>query len=326
MLTLLLLAIAFATGATVAPAAAQTYPTRPINMIVPYPAGGVTDGLARLVAEHMKTSLGQPVIVENVGGAGGSIGAGRVARAAPDGYTLLLGNAETHVFNAAAQTLQYDVVKDFEPIALMPTYPFILVTSNDVPAKNLRELVDWIKANPGQGLAGHGRRRDGAASVRSVHAGHDGRAMAARAVSRRHARDAGSVGRPDQPDVHRLGQLLAADPQQPDLAPTPSRPKSASPARPSIPTVDEAGLPGLYVSVWNAFYVPKGTPKEAIDRLNAAANAALADPTILRRVTVDMGLDMPAANMRTPEALGALQKAEIEKWWPIVKAANVKAQ
>ena len=172
MLNRLLLAIALVTGVVTTPAAAQTYPTRPITMIVPYPAGGVTDGLARLIAEHMKGSLGQTVIVENVGGAGGSIGAGRVARAAPDGYTILLGNAETHVFNPAAQTLQFDVVKDFEPVALMPRYPFILVTSNDVAGQDPQGADRLDQGQSRQGVAGDGRRRYRAASLRPVDAGH----------------------------------------------------------------------------------------------------------------------------------------------------------
>ena len=325
MLNRLLLAIALVTGVVTTPAAAQTYPTRPITMIVPYPAGGITDGLARLIAEHMKGSLGQTVIVENVGGAGGSIGAGRVARAAPDGYTILLGNAETHVLNPAAQTLQFDVVKDFEPVALMPRYPFILVTSNDVPAKTLKELIVWIKANPGkvsQGTVGAGTMQHLCGLSMQDMTGARWNIVPYRG------------GAPAMQDLL-SGQInfmctasgsflpLIRNNQIRAYAVTT---KERIVGAPDIPTVDEAGLPGLHVSVWNAFYAPKGTPKEAIDRLNAAANAALADPTILRRVTVDMGLDMPAANMRTPEALGALQKAEIAKWWPIVKAANVTAK
>ncbi|MGE0037910.1 MAG: tripartite tricarboxylate transporter substrate-binding protein [Xanthobacteraceae bacterium] len=325
MLTRLVLAIALATATAALPANAQTYPTHSISMIVPYPAGGVTDGLARLLAEHMKASLGQPVIVENVGGAGGSIGAGRVARAAPDGYTILFGNAETHVFNAAVQTLQFDVVKDFEPIALMPRYPFILVTSNAVPAQNLKELVAWIKANPakvsqgtvGAGTVQHlcGLSMQDMMGVRWQLVPYRGGAPAMQDLLSGQINLMCTASGSFLPLI-RNNQIRAY------AVTTKERIVGA----PDIPTVDEAGLPGLYVSVWNALYAPKGTPKDAIDRLNTAANAALADPTIQRRVTVDMGLDMPAPNMRTPDALGALQKAEIEKWWPIVKAANVKAQ
>jgi tripartite-type tricarboxylate transporter receptor subunit TctC len=324
MLIRLALATLLATIAAL-PAAGQSFPTRPVNVIVPYPAGGITDGLARLVAEHMKTSLGQPVIVENVGGAGGSIGASRVARAAPDGYTILLGNAETHVLNPAAQTLQFDAVKDFEPVALMPRYPFILVTSNDVPAKTLKELIAWIKANPGkvsQGTVGSGTMQHLCGLSMQDMMGARWNLVPYRG------------GAPAMQDLL-SGQInfmctasgsflpLIRNNQIRAYAVTT---KERIVGAPDIPTVDEAGLPGLHVSVWNAFYAPKGTPKEAIDRLNAAANAALSDPTIKRRVTVDMGLDLPAADMRTPAALGALQKAEIDKWWPIVKAANVKPQ
>jgi tripartite-type tricarboxylate transporter receptor subunit TctC len=325
MLIRLLLATALSTAAAALPAAAQSYPTRPVNVVVPYPAGGITDGLARLVAEHMRTSLGQPVIVENVGGAGGSIGASRVARAAPDGYTILLGNAETHVLNPAAQTVQFDVVKDFEPVALMPRYPFILVTNNDVPAKNLKELIGWIKANPGkvsQGTVGAGTMQhlcglsmQDMMGVRWNFVPYRGGAPAMQDLLSGQINFMCTASGSFLPLI-RNNQIRAY------AVTTKERIVGA----PDLPTVDEAGLPGLHVSVWNAFYAPKGTPKEAIDRLNAAANAALADPTIQRRVTVDMGLDMPAADMRTPDALGALQKAEIEKWWPIVKAANVKPQ
>jgi tripartite-type tricarboxylate transporter receptor subunit TctC len=325
MLIRLLLATALSTAAAALPAAAQSYPTRPVNVVVPYPAGGITDGLARLVAEHMRTSLGQPVIVENVGGAGGSIGASRVARAAPDGYTILLGNAETHVLNPAAQTVQFDVVKDFEPVALMPRYPFILVTNNDVPAKNLKELIGWIKANPGkvsQGTVGAGTMQhlcglsmQDMMGVRWNFVPYRGGAPAMQDLLSGQINFMCTASGSFLPLI-RNNQIRAY------AVTTKERIVGA----PDLPTVDEAGLPGLHVSVWNAFYAPKGTPKEAIDRLNAAANAALSDPTIQRRVTVDMGLDMPAADMRTPDALGALQKAEIEKWWPIVKAANVKPQ
>jgi tripartite-type tricarboxylate transporter receptor subunit TctC len=325
MLTRLLFAIAIATGVASNTAAAQTYPMRPITMVVPYPAGGVTDGLARLIAEHMKGSLGQTVIVENVGGAGGSIGAGRVARAAPDGYTVLLGNAETHVFNAAAQTLQYDVVNDFEPVALLPRYPFLLVTTNAVPAKTLKELIAWIKANPGkvsQGTVGAGTVQhlcglsmQNSIGVRWQFVPYRGGTPAMQDLLAGQINLMCTASGSFLPLV-RNGQIRAY------AVTTQARIEGA----PDIPTVDEAGLPGLYVSVWNAFYVPKGTPREAIDRLNAAANAALADPTIRRRVIVDMGLEVPAPDQRTPEALGALQKAEIAKWWPIVKAANSTAK
>jgi tripartite-type tricarboxylate transporter receptor subunit TctC len=321
----LMMAAALGVLAGIAGASAQSFPTRPITLIVPFPPGGSTDTIARIMADKMKATLGQSVIVENVGGAGGSIGASRVARAAPDGYTILLGNAETHVLNPAAQTLQFDAVKDFEPVALMPRYPFILVTSNDVPAKTLKELIAWIKANPGkvsQGTVGSGTMQHLCGLSMQDMMGARWNLVPYRG------------GAPAMQDLL-SGQInfmctasgsflpLIRNNQIRAYAVTT---KERIVGAPDIPTVDEAGLPGLHVSVWNAFYAPKGTPKEAIDRLNAAANAALSDPTIRRRVTVDMGLDLPAADMRTPAALGALQKAEIDKWWPIVKAANVKPQ
>ena len=303
-------------------ASAQPYPSRPITMVVPYPAGGVTDMLARVFAERMQKPLGQSIVVENVGGAAGSIGVGRVARAAPDGYTFVLGNAENFVLNGAELPLQYDVVKDFEPIALLPSYPFLIVTTNSVPAKDLHELVGWLKADAAkvtQGTVGAGTMqhlcglaiqnrigarwqfvpyRGGAPAMQDLLAGQIDFMCTA----------SGSF----LPLV-RSGQIRA-------YAVTA---KTRMAAAPDIPTVDEAGLAGIYASVWNAFWAPKGTPRVIIAKLNAAAEDALADPAVQHRV-IEMGLDLPPQQQATPQALGAYQKAEIEKWWPIIKAAGIK--
>ncbi len=318
------LAIAFACLAASAASAQETYPTRPITMVVPYPAGGVTDTLARLLSERMSASLGQAIVVENVGGAGGSIGAGRVARATPDGYTVILGNSETHVLDAAALTLPYDVVADFEPVVLLPAYPLLIVSKNEVPAKDLQELVAWIKRNPGkvtQGTVGVGTvqhlcgyamqkaigaswqlvpYRGGAPAMQDLLAGQIDIMCTA----------SGSI----LPLV-RSGRVRA-------YAITS---KTRAAAAPDIPTVDEAGLPGVHLGTWNAIWAPKGTPTAAITKLNAAAVQALGDPAVRRRV-IDLALELPPANQLTPEALGALQKAEIEKWWPVIRAAGIKKE
>jgi tripartite-type tricarboxylate transporter receptor subunit TctC len=320
-----MLAVALAVAlAPVASAAAETYPSRPVTLVVPYPAGGVTDTLGRLFAERMKGPLGQNLIIENVGGAGGSIGIGRVARAAPDGYTIGLGSAETNVLNGAALPLQYDVVADFEPIVQLPAYPFMIVSKNAVPAKTLSELVAWIKANAdkvSQGTVGSGTMqhlcglslqdrigarwqfipyRGGTPAMQDMLAGQFDIMCTA----------SGSFL-----PIVRSGKIRA-------YAVTA---KSRMPAAPDIPTVDEAGMPGLYAGVWNALFAPKGTPAAIVAKINAAAVEALADPAISRRVT-ELGLDMPPADHRTPESLAAYQRAEIAKWWPIVKAAGVNPQ
>ncbi len=320
---LLAAALAASIGA-VERAVADTFPSRPITIVVPYPAGGVTDALVRLLGDRMKDTLGQPIVVENQSGGAGTIGVGRVTRAAPDGYTLVLGNVETTVLTAKTMTIPYDVVADLEPVALLPSYPFLLVTTNDVPAKNLKELAAWIKANPQkvlQGVVGAGTMqqlcglslqkmlakkwqfvpyRGGTPAMQDLLAGQINFMCTA----------TGSF----LPLV-RNGQIRAyaiTAKQRMELAP-------------EIPTVDEAGLPGLYASVWNALWAPKDTPKDIIAKLNAAATQAMAEPAIRNRI-VEMGLDMPGADERTPEALRALQKADIEKWWPIIKDAGLKAE
>lgn len=307
------------------PAGAQSYPSRPISIIVPYPAGGVTDTLVRLVAERMREKLGQPVLTENMSGGSGTIGAARVARAAPDGYTLLLGNSEAFVLTPATMSsLPYDPSKAFAPIAMLPTYPFILVTTNNVPAGNLKALIGWMKSNSGkvlQGTVGTGTMqqlcgieiqntigakwqlipyRGGAPAIQDMLAGQINFMCTA----------TGSF----LPLVH-AGQIKA-------FAVT--APKRIA-AAPEIPTVDEAGLPGFYVGIWNALWVPAGTPKEIVAKLNAAANAAMSDPVFQKKM-VELGLDMPPEEQRTPEGLAAKRDADDAKWWPIIKAAGLKAE
>lgn len=305
-------------------ARANDYPSRVMTMIVPFPAGGVTDTLARLLANRMAAALGQSVIVENVGGASGSIGLGRVARAAPDGYTFVLGNVETNVLNGVELPLQYDVATDFAPIALLPSYPFMIVTKNAIPANDLKALIAWLKVNADkvtQGTVNVGTMqqlcglsiqqrlgvgwqfvpyRGGAPAMQDMLAGQIDFMCTA----------TGSF----LPLV-RSGQIRA-------YAVTA---KSRIAAAPDIPDVDEAGLPGLYAAVWNAFWAPKDTPPAVIAKLNDAAEQALADPAVRSRV-IEMGLDLPSPDQSTPQALGAYQQAEIAKWWPIIKAAGIKVE
>ncbi len=317
-------ALAFVLCAAVAANAQESYPARPITMVVPYPAGGVTDTLGRLLAEHMRASLGQSVIIENVGGAGGSVGVGRVARAAGDGYTIVLGNSENFVLNAAVQTLPYDVNADFEPVVLLPSYSLLIVSKNAVPATDLKGLTSWIKDNAGkvtQGTVGYGTAqhlcglsmqkaigatwqlvpyRGGAPVMQDMLAGQI---------------DIMCTATGSFLPLVRSGQVRA-------YAITADKRAAAAP---EIPTVDEVGLPGLHISVWNGIWAPKDTPKEIVAKLNAAAVAAMADPGLRQRVT-DLALDMPPQDQLTPQALAALQKAETAKWWPIIKSAGIKPQ
>jgi tripartite-type tricarboxylate transporter receptor subunit TctC len=303
-------------------AQAQTYPTRPVTMVVPFAAGGPTDTITRIVAERMRVALGQTIVIENVTGADGSIGVGRAARAAPDGYTLSIGQWSTHVLNGAAYTLSYDVLKDFEPVALLATNPEIIVTSTRVPAKDLKELIAWVKPNQGNvsvGMASMSHRvaavyfqnRTGARFLFVPYRG-GGPALqdlVARQIDMMFDQAANSL-----PQV-RNGTIKA-------YAVT-AKERLAS--APEIPSVDEAGLPGFYISVWTALWAPSGTPKPVIARLNAAVADALANGNVRARLA-ELGQDIPPLDQQTPAALGALQKAEIEKWWPIIKEANIKPE
>lgn len=308
----------------IAAAPAQVYPSRPITMVVPFAAGGPVDTVARILSEPMRATLGQSIIVENVTGAAGSIGVGRVARAAPDGYTLSIGHWSTHVVNGAIYPLPYDLLRDLEPIVLLPSNPMIVVSKSAVPAKNLNEFVGWIKANEGKvsaGTAGAGSAthvagvyfqnvtgtrfqfvpyRGTGPALQDLVAGQIDFIVDQASNSLQHVRD---------------GKIRA-------YAVTAS---ARLPSAPDIPTVAEAGLPSLDISVWYGLWAPKGTPKEIIAKLNAAAVQALSEPAVRQRFA-ELGLDMPPRDQLTPEALAAYQKAEIEKWWPVIKGANIKTE
>jgi tripartite-type tricarboxylate transporter receptor subunit TctC len=308
----------------VAIAAEQFYPSRPITMIVPFAAGGPTDTIARILAEHMRVSLDQPVILENVTGAAGSIGVGRVARAAGDGYTLVIGVWGTHVLNGAIYPLQYDLLKDFEPISLLASNPMVIVAKKVMPAKDLMELIAWLKANPDKasaGTTGTGGASHVAAILFQKETGtrfqfvpYRGLAPAMQDLV------AGQIDMMIDNPATSLPQARAGT-----IKAYATTAKARLAAAPDIPTADEAGLPGFNVSQWTALWAPKGTPKDIIAKLNEAVVESLADKNVLVRLA-DLGQSIPPRDQQTPESLGAYQKAEIEKWWPIIKAANIKGE
>jgi tripartite-type tricarboxylate transporter receptor subunit TctC len=306
-------------------AAAQGYPSRPITVVVPFAAGGPVDVLARVMAEPMKASLGQPVIIENVAGAAGSLGVGRVARAAPNGYTLSIGpGSATHVANAAIYALPYDVVNDFEPIGMIGTMSQLIVARKTFPANDLRELIAWLRTNPdkalqgtsGVGSSGHlaGAYFQKATGTRYTFVPYRGLAPAMQDLL------AGQVDMMIDVPTSSLPQVRAGTVKAFAVAA-----KSRLAGAPDIPTVDEAGLPGFYAPVWYALWAPRGTPREVVARLNAALVEALADDTVRTRLA-EIGQEVVPREQQTPEALRELQKADIEKWWPIIKSANIKAE
>jgi tripartite-type tricarboxylate transporter receptor subunit TctC len=320
----LLLTIALTTLAGITSAPAQTYPSKPITIIVPFAAGGGSDVIGRIVAERMRVSLGQPVIIENVVGAAGNIGVGRVARAVPDGYTLILGIWNTHVANGALYSLQYDLMKDFEPISLITDTPLLIVAKKAMPANDLKSLIAWLKTNPDKASAGTA----GAGSAEHVTA-----VLFQNITGTRFQFVAYRGGGPAMQDLvgGQIDMMIA--PSVPSLPQIRSgsikayavTSKTHLAAAPDIPTVDEAELPGFYFSVWTSLWAPKGTPTDVTAKLNAALVEALADPDVRTRVA-NQGPVIVPREQQTPEALGVLQRAEIEKWWPIMKAANMKGE
>jgi tripartite-type tricarboxylate transporter receptor subunit TctC len=303
---------------------AEGYPSRPITMNVPYAAGGPLDVMVRVVADGLRATLGQPIVIENVAGAGGSIGVGRAARAAPDGYTISAGNWSTHVANGAIYALPYDLRHDFEPISLLPYEANVIIARKDFPAKTLAELITWLKQNPDKasaGTSGIGGPSYMAAAFFQMRTG-----TRFALVPYRGAGPAllDLVG--GQLDIMSTGPAIALphirDGTVKAYAVTA---KVRIAAAPDIPTTDEAGLPGFYFSAWAGLWVPKGTPREIIDKLDVAVRDALADPTIRQRLAV-LAIEVPPPAQLGPKTLRALHEAEIDKWWPIIRAAGIKGE
>jgi len=304
------------------PAAAQSFPSRPVTMIVPFSAGGPTDTIARIVGERMSQSLGQSVIVENVAGAGGTIAAARVARAAPDGYTLDVATWSTHIVSPAIYRLPYDVQKDFDPVAMLTQTPLLLVAKKAVPANDPKQLVAWLKGHPDGVLLGAAGGTDQVAGfllqqqtgTRLQIVPYRGLALAMQDLL------AGRIDFLfDQPS-DALPQIRSGNIKV--FAVTAS---SHLAVAPDIATADEAGLPGLHITPWHSLWVPKGTPQAVAAKLGAAAMAALADPIVRKRLA-DIGQDVVAPERQTAAALAGFYKSETEKWWPIIKAAGIKAE
>jgi tripartite-type tricarboxylate transporter receptor subunit TctC len=313
---------AMATG--IGSAAAQPYPSHPITLIAPFPAGGPSDAIARILSDPMRAALGQPIVIENVAGAGGNIGVGRLARAAPDGYTVGIGQWSTHVVNAVTYALPYDVLTDFEPIGLLTITPQLIIARKNFPADSVKELIAWLKANPDKasaatvGAAG-GAQVTGvyfqqATGTRFGFVPYRGGAPAmqdliASQVDMMFDQGANALGQVKNGAIKAYAVLT----------------KDRWSALPDVPSIDEAGVPSLYVSYWHGLWAPKGTPKEIIGKLNAALTGALADATVRARFA-EVGQEVWPRAQQTPEALAAYHKAETEKWWPIIRASNLKAE
>jgi len=304
--------------------AAQSYPVRPITMIVPFPAGGATDTLARFLAENMRAVLGQPIIIENVGGAAGSIGVGRAVRSPADGYTLSIGTSTTHMLTGGLYSLPFDLLRDIEPIIYIGSEPLLIAARKDFPADDLKGLIAYLKANPdkasvgiaGVGAAGHlaGISFQKETGTKFQFVPYRGNAPAMRDLL------AGQIDFMMEPSSN-FRSLIATDSIK-TIAETGT---ARLPSSPNIPTVEEAGLPGFTASLWYGLWVPKDTPKDIIEKLNATLRAVLADSAVKKRFD-DLGIGISPRDMQSPEALRAFQKAEAERWWPVIKASNLKAE
>ena len=322
LLTLMVAAIAGL--ASTGMATAQGYPTRPMTMIVPFPAGGATDTLARFLAEQMRPILGQPVVIENVGGAAGSLGVGRAVRSAADGYTLSIGTSTTHMLTGGLYALQFDLLRDLEPIIQIGSEPLLIVGKKSLPAEDLKGLIAWLKTNPDKasvGIAGVGAtghltgisfQKETGTKFQFVPYRGNGPAMQDLLAEQ--------IDFMIEPSSN-FRSLLGAG----SVKPYAITGKARLPSSPDIPTADEAGLPGFFASLWYGLWVPKDTPKDITARLNATMVQVLADPQVQKRFA-ELGIEITPLAQQSPEALRAFQKAESERWWPIIKASDLKAE
>jgi tripartite-type tricarboxylate transporter receptor subunit TctC len=303
-------------------AAAQSYPSRPVTVIVPFPAGGATDSLARYLTEQMRPVLGQPFVIENVGGAAGSIGVGRAVRSAADGYTLSIGTSTTHMLTGGLYALPFDLLRDLEPVILIGSEPLLIVGKKAFPVDDLKGLIGWLKANPdkasvgvaGVGATGHltgiSFQRETGTNFQFVPYRGNGPAM----------QDllSGQIDFMIEPSSN-FRSLLAAGSVKPFAVTGKTRLKSA----PDIPTAEEAGMPGFVTTLWYGLWVPKDTPREIIAKLNAIMVQVLADPSVQKRFG-ELGIEITPLPQQSPEALRTYQKQEAERWWPIIKASGIK--
>jgi tripartite-type tricarboxylate transporter receptor subunit TctC len=311
-------------GLAAGSAGAQTFPSKPIILVVPFTAGGPTDTLARILAERMVRTLGQTVIVENTTGAAGTLGVARVVRAAPDGYTIGIGHWSTHVVNPAIYPLKFDILDDLEPLAAIATNPQLLVTRKDLPANDLKGLIEWAKANSdkvtagtaGVGAASHigGLYFEQRTGTKLRFIPYRGGGPALQDLM------AGQIDIMFDQAANSIPQIQAGK-----IKAFAVTAKQRLKAMPDIPTVDEAGLPGLYIAVWHGLWAPKGTPKDVTAKLSAAIVEALADPEIRERFAA-LGQDIPEPAQQTAAALRAHHEAEIKLWWPLIKAAGIKIE
>src|SRR5712671_3778494 len=305
-------------------ASAQSYPTRSITAVVPASAGGPTDTIARIVMARVQQIIGQTIVIENIGGASGTLATGRVVRADPDGYALIIGGVNHFVVNGAVYPLTYDLLNDFEPISMLATGPMLIMSRNSLPAKDLRELIAWLRANPDNVTFGTG----GLASPPHI------TGLSLQEITGNKFQFVPFRGSAPALQNVLAGQLdIIIDQVSAALGTARGggarayavTAKERLASAPEIPTVDEAGLPGFHVSIWQGLWAPKGTPKDIIAKVNAAVVEALADPATQKKLG-DIGQELPTRAQQSPEGFGAYHKAEIEKWWPIIKAAGLKAQ
>jgi tripartite-type tricarboxylate transporter receptor subunit TctC len=303
---------------------AQDYPARPITMIVPFPAGGATDTLARFLSEQMRGVLGQPVIIENVGGAAGTLGVGRAVRSPADGYTLSIGTSTTHMLTGGLYVLQFDLLRDLEPVIQIGSEPLLIVAKKSLPADDLKGLIAYLKANPDKasvGIAGVGAtghltgisfQRETGTRFQFVPYRGNGPAMQDLLAEQ--------IDFMIEPSSN-FKSLVGAG----SVKPFAITGRTRLPSSPQIPTADEAGLPGFFASLWYGLWVPKDTPKDIVAKLNATMAQVLADPATKKRLD-QLGIEITPAAQQSPEALRAFQKAEAERWWPVIKAANIKME